>query len=480
MRKLCLALVVTLIAVASCAASGDQLKQSFQPPSTRTVSGSEIVHFKNGPVPVDLSTTTIAALVPNGSGGYNVLAGTGTSGGAFSIPNVPTGFYLLQIGATYVWTSNTVVDADHFADYRSDIVAANPNTTSVTFDLTNLHSWQQTDYFELVCPNNSTGEAPFPGTVGETTFTGTFPYFGNLSVGSEGDQYYIGQLITQNLGGYPFTGLGRYIAPPKFNQTNGSNTLFTGKLRTIPQNHTFEANIHGADLAAQALAANPSAALVNTSVGLAVYPGSFAHGQSTATTDLVIQLGGPPFLTTNGDLGQVSYGNPYPPKWAPYVGYFWIAATNYVAPGATNGLPWPTFTFGQTLTLPTSTNPIKPLAGVVKSPSVNHKNFFTNQTGVGLTPILKWSPPSVGTANNYAVFIYQLSNSGGNTVITGIAGFYTQGKSLRVPSGVLSKGQAYFFEVRALDIPGVNFAKTPFMSGSTNASADVTSGVMQP
>jgi hypothetical protein len=478
MRKLCLALAVTLIAVATCAATGDEPSQSFNPPSTRTVSGTRIGHFKNGPVPVDLSTTTIAALVPNGSGGYNVLPGTGTSSGKFSIPNVPTGLYLLQIGAQYVWTSHTMVDADYFADYRSDIVPANSSTT-ITFDLTNLHSWQQTDFLELVCPNNLTFEGPFPGTVGETTFTGTFPYLGYLSVASKGDQYYIGQLITQNLGGYSFTGLGRYLAPRKFNQAQGSNTPINGRLRTIAQNHKFVANINGADLAAQALAANPAAVLVNTSVGLSVYPGSFAHGQTTNTTDLVIQQSSP-FLMTNGNLGQVSYGDPYPSKWPKYLGYSWLATTSYTAPGATNSATLLTFTYGITLKLPTASSPVKPLVGVVQSPLVNGKSFFTNQTGVGLTPILKWSPPSVGSANNYAVGIYQLSNSGGNTVITPVAGFYTQGKSLRVPSGLLSAGQAYVFVVRTWYIPGVNFAKTPFMNGSTDAAADVTSGVMQP
>ncbi len=277
-------------------------RPELQPSSTRTVSGTRIGHFKNGPVPVDLSTTTIAALVPNGSGGYNVLAGTGTSSGTFSIPNVPTGLYLLQIGTDYVWTSNTVLDADYFADYRSDIVRANSSTTT-TFDLANLHSWQGTDFLELVCPNNLTFEGPFPATLGATTFTGNFPYFGNLSVAAEGDQYDIAQLITENLGGYFFTGLGKYFAPTKFDQAQGSDTSFNGKFKTVARSLKFVANINGADLAAQALAANPGAVLVNTSVGLSVYPGSFAHGQTTDTADLVIQQT-TPFLVTNATLAR--------------------------------------------------------------------------------------------------------------------------------------------------------------------------------
>ncbi len=478
MRKPYLFLALTLIAIASCAAFGADQDQSFNPPSTRTVSGTRIGHFKNGPVPVDLSTTTIAALVPNGSGGYTVLAGTGTSSGTFSIANVPAGLYLLQIGASYVWTSNTVLDADYFADYRSDIVRANSSTTT-TFDLANLHSWQGTDFLELVCPNNLTFEGPFPATLGATTFTGNFPYFGNLSVAAEGDQYYIAQLITENLGGYFFTGLGRYFAPTKFDQAQGSDTSFNGKFKTVARSLKFVANINGADLTAQALAANPGAVLVNTSTGLSVYPGSFAHGQTTDTADLVIQQT-TPFLVTNGNLGQVSYGNPYPANWPKVAAYEWLASTSYLAPGATNSSPLLTFTYGISQKLPTASSPIKPLVSVVNNPLINGKKFFTNQTHVGLTPILKWSAPSIGPANNYAMEIYQLSNSGGNTVISYIAAFYTQSKSVRVPAGLLSAGQAYIFLVRAWSIPGLSFAKTPFMNGPTDGAADVVSGVMQP
>src|ERR1022692_209646 len=104
MRRPHFALAVMLISVASYAAIGGEPDQSFLPPSTRTVSGTEIGHYKNGPLPPDLSTTTIGAFVPNGAGGYTFLAGSGTSSGTFTIANVPSGFYLLQLGTLYLWT----------------------------------------------------------------------------------------------------------------------------------------------------------------------------------------------------------------------------------------------------------------------------------------------------------------------------------------------------------------------------------------
>ncbi len=481
MRKFYFASAVVLISMASYSATGAAPSPIVPPATTRTVSGTQIVHYKKGPVPVNLSSTTIAALVPNGHGGYNVLPGTGTSSGTFSVPNVPKGFYLLQIGGSYVWTSNNLVDADSYADYRSDIVAAN-SSTSLTFDLTNLNSWQSGDILELVCPNNLSYEYYY-SSVGDTTFTGTFPYnkyqIGYLSVAAEGDQYYVAQMITQDLGSYPFVALGRYLAPKKFTQAQGSDTPIDGALKTIAQSNTFEANFNGADLTAQAVAANPGAALLYTGAGLAVNPGSLAKGQTTDTPDLAFYSGSA-LITTNGDLGQVLYGNPYSSKWPVYLGFSWGAYTYVLAPGATNAAFLVTVVYGITPTLPTSTSPVEPLVGVVSSPTVNGVSFFDNQSGVGTTPTLAWSPPTVGTANNYFVSVNQLSNNGGNTSYTSVAVFYTQGTSLVIPAGMLSGGKAYFFEITAADIPGVNYAKTPFLSGPTTGLAQVLSGVIQP
>ena len=479
MRAVCFALAVTLISVASYAATGDEPNQNFAPPSTRTVAGTEIGHYTNGKLPVDLSTTTIGAFAPNGAGGYTFLPGSGTTSGTFTIQNVPSGFYLLQIGALYLWTSNTTVDADFTDAFRSDVVQADQNTT-VTFDLTNLSNWQNTDFFEIGCTNNNT-IANFVGTVGQNTFTGTFEYFGGLSVASEGDRYYVIQLITQNVGGLPFIAAGRYLAPPKFTQAQGSDTPINGKLRTLAQNKAFEANINGADLAAQALKANPKATLDATVVALDAFPGSLATGESTSTPDLVgYDFGNSTLITTNGDLGPVHYGNPFSSKWHLFDAYEWQAYTLYTAPGATSSTPIFTAAGGHSTKLPTTTNPITPVIDVLNNPTINHKNFFADHTGVSTTPTLKWSPPSLGTATYYSVQIFQLFNNGGNTTKTIIATLDTPRTSLLVPKGVLTAGQAYVFRIRAFYVPGIDFTKTPFMFGPTFALADVISGMMQP
>jgi len=478
MRRYCYVFGTMLTLLVSFAAANDDVTgQGFNPASTRTVTGTEIVNYKNGSVAVDLSATAINAYIPSGSG-YTTLPGTGTSSGTFTIPNVPTGFYLLQLGTGYLWTNSSTVNADTNFGYRSDNVAADPNGTFLSFDLTNLNSWQSTDFFEVFCSNNNSFEF-FPANPGDTTLTGTFNYFGYLSSAAEGDQYYAAQLATQTVGGYPMTALTRFIAPPKFTQTQDSTTLIDGNLKAIAQTHTLEANINGADLLASALAANPKATLYASDFGLDAFPGSFAHGQTTATPDLVV-YGGFPTITSNGDLGPVFYGNPYPATWPLFMIYAYEAETNYKAPGATSSAPIITGTFGLTTNLPSASNPIAPLVGVVQTPSVNGKNFFGNLRSVGASPQLRWSAPAVGTATYYLIAVYQLSNVSGSTQVLGVASLSTQQPSLRIPPGLLSSGQTYVFAVTAYYIPGLNFAKTPYYMGPTTAAAGVISGMMQP
>ena len=475
------AIAIGLIAIAFCAtASGDVFA------STRTVSGHQIVYYKDAAVPVDLSAVTIAAYVPNGSG-YNVIPGSGTSSGTFTIPGVPAGYYLLQFGTAYLWTNATKVNLDSNNGYRSTIVAADSNT-QWTFNLANLNAWQSTDVFEIACPNNLSFESTFDYLYGGVTdgamaFTGTYPYVGNLSAASQKDVYYTAQLVTQDIHGYPMPALARYYAVPKFTQAQDSNTSINGTLKTIAQTKTLEGNANGADLATQALAVNPGATLLDTTFALDVYPGSLAKGFITDTPDLIWYQGypgGPPEITGNGDIGPIAYGNPYPAGWSLFVIYEYDAATYYTAPGATNSHALVTNAYGYTPTLPSSTSPIAPLVGVAQTPSVNGNSFFANQSGVGLTPTLAWSAPSVGTATFYRVRVYQLINNNGNTRMPIIATLNTQGTSLQMPPGLLAAGQAYVFLINARYTSGLNFAKNPYFQGPSTGYAGVASGVIQP
>jgi hypothetical protein len=79
-----------------------------------SIQGSEIVSYVSeaGTInrPDDLSQTTVAAYVPDGSGGYAMVAGSGTADGHYQIPASPIEGYLLRIGSSYFWTNSTKMD----------------------------------------------------------------------------------------------------------------------------------------------------------------------------------------------------------------------------------------------------------------------------------------------------------------------------------------------------------------------------------
>ena len=84
----------------------------------RTVQGTRQITYVTDAgtqtVPDDTTNLTIAALVPNGSGGYATIAGTDRPDGSFTIPNVPTGNYLLQSGCcTFVSTTSSTPDTGY-------------------------------------------------------------------------------------------------------------------------------------------------------------------------------------------------------------------------------------------------------------------------------------------------------------------------------------------------------------------------------
>ena len=466
--------------IVAMSSSGGKATQSFKIDPTGTVSGTEIDHFLSGAtVPEDLSAQTVAAYVLNGSGGYSMIVGTGTSTGTFTINQVPGGFYLLQLGSLYFWTQNGTTHADTFADTRPNPAQAGSSTT-VTFNLSNLNAWQSTDILELISPNNAT-YLSFEGTTGEKKFSGTYPYGGSLSDASLGDHYFTTQLITQSVGGSPFVALGRHLAIPRFTQANGSDTILAGALQTVPQTEQFEANLNAGDMSNAAAEVNAAGSLSDTSVFLDAFPGSLANGIATASPDLVgYSLGnGLPFLTSNADLGAVFYGNPFPLSWQLFTGYIWSVDVPYTAPGAPNSTDLFGSVFGFGTTLPTSTQPLELLVSGPTTPTVNGEKFASHLSGVGLTPTLAWSVPATGKASYYQLFVWRLSKNGAASALSLVGTLQTSSTSLILPPGLLVSGDAYVFDLWAYTVQGYS-AAWPLKFRLPYGAADVMSGVVQP
>ncbi len=81
---------------------------------------------------------------------------------------------------------------------------------------------------------------------------------------------------------------------------------------------------------------------------------------------------------------------------------------------------------------------------------INGESATVNRTGVGLTPVIEWSQPAVGTPGTYLVTIYRLTPQGTTLTESLAAQIRTPFSRLRVPPFALTRGEAYFAFVSAV------------------------------
>jgi hypothetical protein len=121
----------------------------------------------------------------------------------------------------------------------------------------------------------------------------------------------------------------------------------------------------------------------------------------------------------------------------------------YLAPGAT--LPCvETAEIERKSALPVSADPLAPAVTPVQSPRIGDVDAFGDLTGVGETPTVSWTAPSVGTPTAYVVEVSRLDAAGGVTSATPVLRHTTAQLKVTVPPGILVAGATYFARVTAL------------------------------
>jgi hypothetical protein len=164
-----LAVTSILIGLCACGSGGQSGLANTTSGQPRTVQGTQIVSWLSETgtidVPDDLSKTTITAYVPNNSGGYEAMPGSGTSDGHYSIPNVAAGYYLLQIGSSYFWTSATNIDTGSQVQGRPNLM---PSAVGQRLDTNVALSVpiESADIFELVDFNTSSASSEIAWDMG--------------------------------------------------------------------------------------------------------------------------------------------------------------------------------------------------------------------------------------------------------------------------------------------------------------------------
>ena len=173
-------------------------------------------------------------------------------------------------------------------------------------------------------------------------------------------------------------------------------------------------------------------------------------------------------LTTAG----WSYADPFPPTWTRF------AMLEYY----TYQFIGDVFKLGsitQLVDLTTvGTAPIQPTIGLPVDVMINGRSAFTEQSGVGTTPTISWSPPTVGTADKYLVEVYEVPAADG-LIFRNL--LETSRTSLVIPPGLLTAGKQYAFTVIARSATTLDAEATPFREPTLpSCFARVTTAFVSP
>lgn len=467
------------------------------PANTRTVSGSQIVTYlaptivRN--VPRDLSTAAVAALSPLGDGGYDVLPGTGLANGTFEIPNVPNGTYYLRIGNHYVEATGSVVDLGYLQLGRQDKVAATPGTR-LRLQASNMAPWTANDSLEFFSPEadywwfNLETDPAVTGIpdAGDTSVDLSFDLTqnvqqldNNLIEGNKGDTSTLEQLQQRvSDAGFSYLAVTR-IFEPSVTTTQGQTTTVMGSFTDVSSTNTLSTTIKRGNLGSELAKMPAGYSSLFSYFGVVGQSGGLEDGQYGASADFVFRYMAP----SGADLvtGGMNYGVPLSGKWGVYAamgtfGSVGLSLGNGKQPANIN-----TNVASHYDAAAVNGGSTELAIGIPQALQVNGLDASQAQTGVGLTPVLSWSAPAVGTATKYSVFVYRLYDDPAlaRTQKQVVARMTVTSPRFQLPPGILQAGEKYAFTVSALGY-GNNPPSGPLRSPLPSHFAATCSQVISP
>jgi hypothetical protein len=467
-------LAVLLLGFSGCGSSGMSNSQSGAGPQASTINGTQITSYiaETGTtgVPDDLSSTTIAAYLPNGVGGYTLIPGSGDGAGHFTVPATPTGYYLLQIGSNYFWTNSITMDTGTNAQGRSN--SLNGINAQLQFNVNLTIPTQPTDDFVMYAPNVSHGfdyypQYPQPQTV--------FDYLGIWEApqldSSQGDRSYLLHLKAPFA---PFTyGLTlneEMTGPLSLNVTNGSTTNVQAFMSAAGA--SFRANFKGSAFVAfapQMMQGGYSTQYGSLYVGVEAVPPQATQGgvpPSLGNVGVLATFDYPADPSTpDTDEGNVAYANSFPANYST-VFFADLQVSKYYYTQAV----FPTSLTAQmlinTLTPITDTQPLAPVLSPVTGLTLDGNDIFgQSATNISAQPTARWNPPALGTPNFYriqVIHIYATQNRQYSvTAADTVAQIQTSANSLLFPPNLLSPASQYVLRVTACSATSSNITSAP-------------------
>lgn len=459
--------------------AGGSADQTFTVTPTGTIQGTAVDTYVtstgNVTSPEDLTTAYIGAEVLNGST-WTTIQGTGNSDGTFIISGVPNGSYWLAVASGGYWTSASNIDLGQ--DYLGRNSGKLPsNATMLAVNLDGLDAWTAGDSLDIFNPNLSQ-DFDWSGNIdnNDTSVVALWAWTGPLSDAAQGDAWYATQMLSKTVGTTTWKYMAKSTPALAITQADGSTTELDGTLSDATLS-TVHLKTMGSQFAALAPAINANAAIHSTVVGIYSQPFTSAKG-SIGDAETLLEIDGQDPITSDVDFGDITFGNPFPSTWTPFLSLSYEFLVPMTAAGASSSVSVPTEIMVSTTQFPTAASPVVPVITPVQSVKLNGSALTQKLNTLTLSPVLSWDAPATGTPTGYRVTVYQLTKAGSASNYQILLDLFTNGKSMTIPAGVLDAGNEYFFAIRSYLTPAIDFTSAPYHAVFPWADTDMLTPVV--
>jgi hypothetical protein len=485
--------------------------------NTRTVTGA----FTTVYTPDDGSSTKLstpppfrqratALLVPDDSQtGYTEFPITLRKDNSFTVEGVPTGSYFLQLDSTgYNYSSLIELTTDSpdlsIASAARPGLARVTRSTPVTLDINNMQPWEVGNHFLISSSQADAYERPLTGGLnprpvpGETSFRGTFDWnLGSTSLNVPGlpdaarsDVVFFNQRSTVSIGegdsAAELRYASRYARLTDFTVTDGNPSTLIASLIETPITGSMRADVRGSEFAALAPEVNPTARPTHASFGnlsfsVQAVPHSVQYPDMPASsTSSLFYFQSLTTTSSDFDYGTFNYPQFHDSLWTEYRQLLYCFDVTLRIPGTKESIEAQclAYVFSGVPMSPMPTDPIAPVLGPPTAPLINGEDAFAPHAGVGLQPVISWSPPDLGTATSYLVSIFGLSPPEEGERFP--AARVYSGTSFQVPSGFLRPGRLYAAIIRASQADYDLIDRPVFRSGTPEYWSECAIGVFTP
>lgn len=385
--------------------------------------------------PVDFGGLPVRVLVEGG----DPIEGTGDADGHFEVPDVPSGEVVLQVGETYLVTSERDIDLSRLYFGRPDRAIGSAGTR-LELSLTGLDSYTADSYLQVAVVNTEGFFEPMPPPdPGATAVSGVIELENSaLLDAAEGDVFRLTHTaLLEDPDGAAFRAVVQAFQA-SVTSPDREVTTVAGNLTPVTRDQELMVDLRVADytdhLAALTGAGEPQFAATPS---FTLLGGRAIENYDTGIVTVA--------TLDAGAAGPVAvrYGNPFADQ-ALFEQASLLAVVDLdpdpdvVIRGI--GLVSESGALGEL-----SQAPIRPALGPVAGITADGVSLQEPQT-ISATAELAWEAPALGTPDIYAVLVRAVPAAGRGDIILRIL---TPHPSARIPAGALEPGARIYIEIIA-------------------------------